>query len=67
MVFKSEDPSSTGALAYCEDDALSMRRVGQTYRAIDIALRDPKPMPVHAQDLELIIDVAAAFMNIDEF
>lgn len=63
--FTSKDPRSLGVKPYCEDERLSMKRPGLTYKAIDITLCRSKPAPLDPDDLELLIDVAASFMDIE--
>ena len=63
--FTSKDPRSLGVKPYCEDERLSMKRPGLTYKAIDITSCRSKPTPLDPDDLELLIDVAASFMDIE--
>jgi hypothetical protein len=65
VVLKSCDIASLGCKVYCEDDRLSMCRVGQSYRALRV---DPAATPTLAEhELREVIEMAAGFMPIDCF
>jgi hypothetical protein len=65
VVLKSCDIAALGCKVYCEDDRLSMCRVGQSFRAL---LIDPKVTPTLLEhELREVIELAAAFLPIDCF
>ena len=62
---KAKDPTPCQVKAYCEDARLSLERPGHAYKAIDL-FGGPCPDPLRKEDLEDLLDVTAAFMNVEE-
>ena len=58
-------PVDNGCIIYCEDERLSMKRPGTTYRALDLDGRNEPLRMLEPDEQEFIIDVAAAIMNIE--
>ena len=58
-------PVDNGCIIYCEDERLSMKRPGTTYKALDLDGRNEPLRMLEPDEQEFIIDVAAAFMNIE--
>ncbi len=65
VVLKSCDITSLGCKVYCEDDRLSMCRIGQSFRAL---LVDPATTPTLAEhELREVIELAAGFLPVECF
>ena len=62
---EAKDPTPCQVKAYCEDPRLSLQRPGHEFKAIDLA-NGLSPEPLTKEDLEHLLDVTAAFMNVDE-
>ena len=52
---------------YCEDDRLSLRRAGQCYRAIDKALIKQEVSTLSLEEVETLLDICAAGLDIETY
>ena len=62
----SSDPETLGFYGikvYCENDKLSMAAPGFRYKAIDLTKTDM--LPLEPEDVQYLLEVAAAFMDLD--
>ena len=67
QTFTARDPSGCNVTPYCEDQRLSMQRTGTTFRALDLTALAEEPATLTPQDSEMVVEMAAAFMDLDTF
>ena len=65
--FTAMDPSGWYVTPYCEDQRLSMQRTGTTFRALDLTALPEEPATLTPEDSEMVVEMAAAFMDLDTF
>ena len=66
-MFTANDPSGYVMTPYCEDQRLSMLRTGTTFRGLDLTALAEEPTTLTPQDSEKVVEMAAAFMDLDTF
>ena len=66
-MFTANDPSGYVVTPYCEDQRLSMQRTGTTFRGLDLTALAEEPATLTPQDSEMVVEMAAAFMDLDTF
>ena len=67
QTFTAMDPSGCNVTPYCEDQRLSMQRTGTTFRALDLTALPDDPATLTPEDAEMVVEMAAAFMDLDTF
>ena len=61
---EAKNPSECNVQVYCEDHRLSMKRIGQTFAALDLKrFSDTLPRTLSGTEADMVIDIAAACCN----
>ena len=66
-MFTAADPAGKNVNAYCEDQRLSMQRAGTTFAGLDLKALAERPATLSPEDSEMVVEMAAAFMDLDSF